>query len=532
MRTKLRGGTVGVVLASVLATVAQAESTTLWLVRPLYPGQEALVERTEKALDKLMPGEARKEAVIGLKELAAALKGHRNDELPCLNGDGQCSNPIDPFVAGLGLSRVVLVQGGQDEAGVKFRVVAYEPVTGNTTMATSTNAVLEKALLGAVAKVVPVASTLEVKSTPAGATVFVDDVKVGVTPLTTQVLPGERVIRVDLKMHQPVEEAIVIPIRGSASLEKTLEKVAARIVVTAAPSGANISIDGQVVGKDKVDRGITPGTHTIRLTAENYRDYEQQITVKAEEQFSLDKSLEPASGLAHGVARDGTLIFERPPPPTGVELIYERKSYFQASYEYGAMLGNSLVGRRWGGSGTGRTTSFRTPSRLLMGVGAEYGAFGRYFGVTVVGVSYLTNVEAMALSVGFGPGQAREVSVGAAGPNFIDPARVHLVTIRAIAPQVRFVFWKVMLSLQAGIEFRTGQVMGTSDTFYKDGFMPLDVMAAGRFNARWFLVDGLFLLASGHFTYFILGEKATDEGGATYANTHQWGFNVGVGYAF
>jgi len=536
MPKNMRRGTVVAVLASLMATTAYAEGTTLWLVRPLYPGQEALVERTEKALDKLMPGDARKEAVIGVKELAASMKGIKNDELPCFTGDSRCVDPIDPFVATLGFDRVVLVQGGQDEVGVKFRVASYEPKTGKTAAATSTNAVLEKALLGAVAKVVPVASTLEVKSAPVGATVFVDDVKVGVTPLTTQVLPGERVVRVDLKLHQPIEESIIIPIRGTATLDKKLEKVAARIVITAAPTGTNISIDGHVLGKDKVDRGILPGTHTIRLVAENHRDYEQQITVKAEEQFVLDKTLEPIPGLAHGVAKDGTLVFDRPAAvaATGVEAIYERKAYFQAAYEFSSILGNSLVGRRWGNNGTGRTTSFAasTPSRMLMGVGAEYGTFGRYFGLTVVGVSYLTNVERLSMNVGFGPGQGRELSAGNPGPTSIDPVRVHLVTIRAIQPQVRFCFWKVMLSIQAGLEFRTGQIQGPADTFYKDGFMPLDLLASARLNARFFAYDGLYFYGSGNFTYLITGQAATDESGASYASRNQWGFNVGVGYAF
>lgn len=536
MRVTLRAGAVPVVLASLMATTAFAQGTTLWLVRPLYPGQEALVERTEKALDKLMPGDARKEAVIGTKELAAAFMGKRTDELPCFSGDSRCIDPIDLFVASLGFVRVVLVQGGQDEAGVKFRVAAYDPKEGKTTAATSTNAVLEKALLGAVAKVVPVASTLEVKSSPVGATVFIDDVKVGVTPLTTQVLPGERVVRVDLKLHQPVEESIIIPIRGTAMLDKKLEKVAARIVITAAPTGTNISIDGNVVGKDKVDRGITPGTHTIRLVAENHRDYEQQITVKAEEQFVLDKTLEPIPGLAQAVGKDGQLIFERPgarPAATGSDLIYERTGYFQVSYEFGQIIGNSLVGRRWGDKGTGRTTAFTTPSRMLMGVGAEYGTFfGKYFGLGVVGLSYLTNVERVALNVGYGPEQSREVSSGVPGPASIDPVRIHLVTIRAFQPQVRVAFWKVMISLQAGLEFRTGQILGTSDTFYKDGFMPLDFLASAHLNVRFFVYDGLYVMGSGNFTYLITGQAAVDESGTNYSSKNQWGFNVGVGYAF
>ena len=282
LRKPYRGVLLLALSLSLVSSAAWADKT-LWLVRPLYPGQETLVDRTEKALDKLMPGEARQDAVIGQKELAATLKAQVVTEVPCFSAEVRCADPIDPFVASLGFERIVLIQGGQDEAGFKFRVVAYEPKTGKVNPASATNANLEKALLGALAKVVPAASTLDVKTTPPGATVYVDDVKVGLTPLNTQVLPGERVVRLDLKLHQPIEETIIIPIRGAASLEKNLEKVAARIVITAAPAGTEIFIDGASVGKDKVDRGIAPGDHVIRLTAEGFKAFEQSVSVKADQ---------------------------------------------------------------------------------------------------------------------------------------------------------------------------------------------------------------------------------------------------------
>lgn len=76
---RLSGGMLAVAL--ILSSPAFAE-TTLWLVRPLYPGQEALVERTEKALDKLISSADREDHVIGRTELAAALKGKKVEESP------------------------------------------------------------------------------------------------------------------------------------------------------------------------------------------------------------------------------------------------------------------------------------------------------------------------------------------------------------------------------------------------------------------------------------------------------------------
>ncbi|MDP1828163.1 MAG: PEGA domain-containing protein [Archangium sp.] len=548
LQKRTRAALVLALTLSFASSAAWAEKT-LWLVRPLYPGQETLVERTEKALDKLMPGDARKDSVIGKAELANTLKAQVVTELPCFSADNRCADPIDPFVANLGFERIVLIQGGQDEAGFKFRVVAYEPKTGKVNPATASNANLEKALLGALAKVVPAASTLDVKSNPSGATVFVDDVKVGVTPLNTQVLPGERVIRLDLKLHQPVEETIVIPIRGAASLEKTLEKVAARIVITASPPGTEIFIDGAAVGKDKVDRGIVPGEHVIRLTAEKHKAFEQTISVKADQQYSLDKTLEPLPGaLVKDVPpRDDKVAVliknnDPPPPPpapkpsTPADQIYERRSYFHASFEVANLDGSRLVGRRFDTRGFGRTTSFITPGRTLVGASVEYGTFGKYFGISVFGLSYLTNIDPWRMNVGFTPNEERESSLGVPFATSQDSVRANIFVLRALQPQVRLAVWRFQFSLQLGLEFRTGQITGLdpgqATTQYKDGFVPLDLLLAGRFNVRFFIADGFFLHLQGNYTWYLIGERATDETGTLFASPNSFGFNGGVGYGF
>lgn len=535
-------GSLALVATLCVAMTARAEEKTVWLVRPLYPGQDTLVDRTEKALDKLMPGEARKSSIIGKKELAAALKGAPVAELPCFGVENRCADPIDPFIASFGFERVVLIQGGQDEAGFKYRVVSYDPKTGKSNPATSSNAILEKALLGAVAKVVPAASTLDVKSTPAGATVYIDDVKVGLTPLNTQVLPGERVVRLDLKLHQPVEESIVIPIRGAATLEKNLEKVAARIVITAAPAGTEIFLDGVSVGKDKVDRGIAPGDHTVRLVADKFKAFEQTISVKPDQQFALDKSLEPLPGT---VVVGGAAIASGPPkpPPTLEDTIYERRSYFHASFEFASFTGRNFIGRRFDNA-PGRTTTFAGRSPSLIGGGIEYGTGGKYFGVSVFGLAYLTNVDSFNMNVGYTApaGEANggcELHNGVCGPTGIENVRIHMAHLRLLQPQFRFVVWRFQFGVQLGLEGRVAQIIGhdpgdPATTTYDDGFMALDLLASARLNVRFYIVDGLFVHLQGNYTQALFGWDSTDDSGAKY-NAFQAssaGFNVGVGYAF
>jgi hypothetical protein len=118
-----------------------------------------------------------------------------------------------------------------------------------------------------------------------------------------------------------------------------------------------------------------------------------------------------------------------------------------------------------------------------------------------------------------------------------------MVTIRALQPQLKLAAWRFMFQLQLGAEFRTGQIIEPGSTFYKDGFMILDLLAAARLNVRFFIVDGLYLFGSGHFTYYILGETSRSEapldalGNPTgsepaFKNTNSAGFNVGLGYGF
>jgi hypothetical protein len=545
-------------LAGFLSLPAFAAEKTLWLVRPLYPGQEALAGRTEQAIDKLTTPANRPDTIIGHKELAAALAGKKAGELPCFNGETRCADPIDPFVASLGFDRVVLVQGGQDETGFKFKVVSYEPASGKVSPATASDANLGNALIGAIAKVVPVTSTIDVTSTPPGATVYVDDKKVGVTPLNAaQVLPGERVVRIDLKLHQPIEETVVVPMRGIAKLDKTLQKVAARIVITAQPAGATISVDGNVLGKDKVDRGIEPGTHTIRITAQDYKSFEQSVQVKADEQFVLDKSLEPIPGKApppqviviQQPANNPPAVRQPPPqpPPPPLSLqdqLYERKNYVLGGFEYQLLRSSWLPSTRFGSAG--RTTSILSPAsgRRLLGGTAEFGIFGRYLGLVAFGVSVTTNDENWSINVGYNPansdGMAHMCETGDSGMCKPSPINAHvlLATIRAIQPQIRVQLWRFMLQLQVGLELRLGQIQEAVPISLYDGggFFIYDLLLGARAGLRVYVVDGMFHWGQYHWSWaFASPLVQAAENGHTVSSPTLAGdqsFNFGIGYAF
>lgn len=555
------------VLALLFSAAADAGEKTVWLVRPLYPGQEALVAKIEQSLIAIIPDAQRADEIIGLKELAKHLGGAKLDTLPCLSGEERCADPIDPFVSKLGVDRVVMVQGGQDEAGYNFKVTSYRPGKGETLPASASNAVMDRAFLGAIVKVVPLASTLEVTSTPSGAAVYVDEQKVGVTPLSTQVLPGNRVLKVDLKQHEPVEKALLIQARATGKFDYKLEKVAARLSVSAQPPGTTISIDGQVVGKDKIDRGISPGKHTIRLTAEGYKASEETIEVKPDQQYNMEKALEPIPGAdkptvvvverkPDEVVTGGTIVSppaeqkkeEEKPPPTWTEQVYARGTYFYLGFDHTTLLPRTyktstgtedrlaLVSRRWGTEGIGRTAFVNSGSPSLPGVSGEFGIMGKYFGITVLGVAVHFAPQALNLSTGTDgshldetSGDLRMTEVKSPGdPNFrtdcTNPStdancrqprdisvNLQLYTIRAIHLQLRLAAWRFAFHFAVGPEFRAGYVLENAPTaqiFYKDGFGVLDLLLGFRVGARFHLVEGFFLNAMFNYQQYLYGESA------------------------
>jgi hypothetical protein len=439
---------------------------------------------------------------------------------------------------------VVLLQGGQDETGFKFKAVSYEPGSGKVAVANASDAILDNALVGAVAKVVPITSSLEVVTKPPGAVVYVDDRKVGVSPVTAQVLPGERNIRLDLKLHQGIEDQVVVPMRGTAKLEKSLEKVAARIVVVAQPAGTQISIDGRVLGKDRVDRGVQPGVHTIRLSADNFKSFEQTIQVVENKEYNLEKTLEPVSGPAGpgrdvAVARDGASSI--------TDFYNERKSYFYLGFEYDQLAGTGFTSHRFGDEGNGSTTNITSGPRNTLGGTFEFGYFGKYFGLAAIG----TTVEFLERSWQIGVGKVRGKTItgsAAACPTGEDDsagclptsisAKVVFANIRFVQPAVRFQIWRFMLFLQAGLELRLGHLTQNAPARYNDGFMVFDLGASGRLGTRFYIVDGFFMYVNYRVAAFFVSPfnsgGVLDADGTTVVKTSpiNHGFSGGVGYAF
>jgi len=273
-------------------SAAQSQARTLLLVQPLYPGQEAVAQRAEQSLNALLPPEAKATQLIGREALATVLEGRRL-RTGCLLDKRECREPLGAWMQDLGLESVVLVKGGQDGSGFRFRAVRVRK-SGERLEGDATDALFEKALTGALVKVYSLATTVEIVSTPPGATLFLDGVRMGTTPVSTQVLPGEHTFRFELASYQPAEVSQVVGALARVKIEQVLRETQARLVISArTPERTRILVDGQERGLGNVDLLLPPGRHVVRLEGEDHEPYEKELTLAAGDRFTLEKDLTP-----------------------------------------------------------------------------------------------------------------------------------------------------------------------------------------------------------------------------------------------
>jgi hypothetical protein len=140
----------------------------------------------------------------------------------------------------------------------------------------------------------PVEGRLLIRSTPAGATAFVDGRRVGRTPVTLRDIDrGAHTVRVVHEGYAAGERRVTITAgRPSQSLTFSLSRMQAAAPVRSAadapspltvesrPSGARVSVDGRVAGRTPLTLdAVTAGDHPVILELDGYRRWASSVRV-------------------------------------------------------------------------------------------------------------------------------------------------------------------------------------------------------------------------------------------------------------
>ena len=147
----------------------------------------------------------------------------------------------------------------------------------------------------------PIYGTLDITSTPSRATIYVDGVEMGQTPLIlNEVLVGAHRIVFEKEGYSSVEKAVEIyaEVDGGISVElpvvrKEEKSVSTKkIMITSIPSGAVVEIDGNKMGNTPLKVVLKEGYHLITLNKRGFKStgiYEKIPTGRDDFHFKLDK---------------------------------------------------------------------------------------------------------------------------------------------------------------------------------------------------------------------------------------------------
>ncbi len=131
-------------------------------------------------------------------------------------------------------------------------------------------------------KELPRVGALRVTSDPDGATVLLDGKEIGKTPLLyPNVPPGKHTISLRLAGYVSAEREVQIERAQASEAQFSLERQTRAVRVVSDPAGAEVTWDGQPLGKAPAVVTKAPvGTHTVRLVLAGYDEVEQEVQIE------------------------------------------------------------------------------------------------------------------------------------------------------------------------------------------------------------------------------------------------------------
>ncbi len=149
-----------------------------------------------------------------------------------------------------------------------------------------------------VAKLTPNWAPVSLATQPPGATVLVDGVEVGVTPVEAPVTAGERQIEARLSGYNAWTNKVIVSAGTPLQLpDVKLALADGRVDIVSNPTEANVSIDGDFRGRAPLTVKLTPGkTHELTLTKPGYETATRSLSIAADSGRKLAIDLVPQYG--------------------------------------------------------------------------------------------------------------------------------------------------------------------------------------------------------------------------------------------
>jgi tRNA A-37 threonylcarbamoyl transferase component Bud32 len=138
---------------------------------------------------------------------------------------------------------------------------------------------------------------------PSRATVFVDEIEMGITDDTFLLSPGRHAVRISKPGYQDMIATLVAEAGNPGRLSQEYRLVPqsptlGTLNVTSEPSGADVFLDGspKPAGRTPFILGLTPGTVRVKVGLAGHLEQIETVTVRAGERSALFCSLSPQDG--------------------------------------------------------------------------------------------------------------------------------------------------------------------------------------------------------------------------------------------
>ncbi len=159
--------------------------------------------------------------------------------------------------------------------------------------------------------------TLAVRSKPAGAAVFVDNERVGITPLNSRLPVGEHRVSMILDGYETANRGVVIERNGQLTIDETLVRLRGTLRVAVSPTSARCFVEGRAIERCVLKRFPARDVE-ITVRAPHHRTARTSARVVANTERALELTLEPDPVK---------LLFTSEPPTATIQLSSDENSY-------------------------------------------------------------------------------------------------------------------------------------------------------------------------------------------------------------
>ena len=136
---------------------------------------------------------------------------------------------------------------------------------------------------------------MSVSSSPQGAEVYVDGALRWRTPLALRLPEGRYQVELRLPGYAPYRVEVRVREGERAQVFARLVPLLREgtLVLEARPEGAEVYVDGRLVGRAPLSLSLEAGLHEVRLLAPGYAEYRARVEVRPEETLRLSVELVP-----------------------------------------------------------------------------------------------------------------------------------------------------------------------------------------------------------------------------------------------